>query len=422
MPWEGKVEFAGLTDIGLRRENNQDAFALAPATSEDWKQYGHLFLVADGMGAHAVGELASKLAADIIPLSYSKHSDLSPVDALRRAFQEANAAIQQRGQQDPDFEGTGTTATALVVHSEGVVIGHVGDSRIYRIRNRTIEQLSFDHSLSWELTRQGHLKPGQRHEFIPSNVITRSLGPEPTLEVDLEGPYEVEPGDVYVLCSDGLSGPLRDEEIGVIAGHLPPDEATQLLIDLANVRGGPDNITAVVVRLVPWEAPRRTAPSVSRPGRGYLRIPVLFQTYFLTSVFGAGALLWGLGHATAAANTLLFGTAAAALAGAFALWKYRRGQMVAERHKQPYRAASCELNGVVVRQFATMVHQLRQLAIEEEWNVDWRQFHAEHKRAESCVLVEEWQQALQAYGKVTRRLMQDAQARRGAFPDRASTL
>jgi protein phosphatase len=420
VPWEGQVEFAGLSDTGLRRENNQDAFALVPATKEDWKRHGHLFLVADGMGAHAVGELASKLAADTVSLCYSKHGSLSPVEGLRRAFDEANAAIQQRGHLDPDFEGTGTTATALVLHPDGVVIGHVGDSRIYRVRNRTIEQLSFDHSLAWELTRQGRLKPELRRDFIPNNVITRSLGPEPAVEVDLEGPYDVEPGDVYVLCSDGLSGPLRDEEIGVIADNLPPSEACQLLVDLANARGGPDNITAVVVRLIPWESRHSNPQGASRPAQGSLRLPVLVQTCFLTLIFGAGAGFGALGYSQAAATTLLIGTAGAALAGAQALWQHRRWQILSERQKQPYRSASCELNGVVVRQVATLVHQLRQLAIEEDWKIDWPRFHAEHKRAESCVLVEEWREALRAYAAATHLLMQNVRAHRGAFPDRAA--
>lgn len=423
MPWEGKVEFAGLTDTGMRRENNQDTFTLVPAVDDEgWKRHGHLFLVADGMGAHAVGELASKLAADTIPLTYLKHSDLPPTKTLHRAFEEANAAIRQRATQDPDFKGTGTTATVLVVHPEGVLVGHVGDSRIYRIRRRVIEQLSFDHSLSWELTRQGHLKRGLMQDLIPTNIITRSLGPEPTVEVDLEGPLEVEPGDIYVLCSDGLSGPLGDEEIGVIASSLPPTGACQLLIDLANLRGGPDNITAVVVRLIPWEPTRRTAQVTAPPTRGFLRLPVLFQTCFLTTVFITGAVLWGLNYARAAANALLIGTAAAALAGAYALWQHRRWQRISERRKRPYRAAECELNGVAVRQFATLVHQLKQVAIDEDWQIDWRLFHAAHKRAESCVLVEEWQEALREYAAVIRILVQNARTRRGAFPGKATLI
>jgi protein phosphatase len=423
VPWEGKVEFAGLTDTGLRRENNQDSFALVPATSDEaWKRHGHLYMVADGMGAHAVGELASKVAADAIPLTYLKHSHRPAIDALRTAFETANDAIQQRGQQDPDFEGTGTTATALVVHPDGVLIGHVGDSRVYRIRQRAIEQLSFDHSLSWELTRRGHVKGGLRREFIPDNVITRSLGPEPTVQVDLEGPYDVQPGDVYVLCSDGLSGPVRDEEIGVIAGSLSPSEACRFLIDLANVRGGPDNITAVVVRLVPWETSARPSPVAPPAARGPLRLPVLFQTWWLTTVFVAGAVVWGMGYVRAAANTLLIGTAGAALAGAFALWRHRRWQRISERNKRPYCTAACELDGVMIRQTARMVSQLRQAAIEEDWPIDWRLFHAAHKRAESCALVEEWQPALREYGSAIHLLIRNARSQRGAFPDRAATV
>src|SRR5262249_32938273 len=121
-------------------------------------------------------------------------------------------------------------------------------SRAYRIRGEQIEQMSFDHSLHWEMARRQGVDPdGLRG--IPSNVIVRSLGPEPLVQVDLEGPYPVQPGDMYVLCSDGLSGQLSDTEIGAIARLLPLAEACRLLIDLANLGGGPDNITVLIVRI-----------------------------------------------------------------------------------------------------------------------------------------------------------------------------
>lgn len=250
MPGSEKLEYAGLTDVGVRRSHNQDSFALLPATDkEQFRTRGHLFLVADGMGAHAVGELASKLAADAIPHLYCKYAHEGPVAALRRAFTEANATIHTRGQQNREFEGMGTTGTSLVLRPEGAYIGHVGDSRVYRIRAGQIEQLSFDHSLVWEMARRQKVRP-EELQGIPSNVIIRSLGPEPLVQIDIEGPHPIQAGDIYVLCSDGLSGPLSDHEIGAVASTLPPQEACRLLIDLANLHGGPDNITAIVVRLL----------------------------------------------------------------------------------------------------------------------------------------------------------------------------
>src|SRR5205823_4659095 len=143
-----KIDYASLTDIGVRRSQNQDAHATLLATDlEKWRERGHIFLVADGMGAHAVGELASELAANIIPHTYYKHAHQGAVPALRKAFIEANASIYAKGQLNPEFEDMGTTSTALVLRAEGAWIGHVGDSRAYRIRDGQIEQLSFDHSL-----------------------------------------------------------------------------------------------------------------------------------------------------------------------------------------------------------------------------------------------------------------------------------
>ncbi len=243
------IEYAGLTDVGVRRGHNQDSFALLPATDkEQWKNRGHLFLVADGMGAHAVGELASKMAADSIPHIYSKHSKEGPPAALRRAFIEANTTIHTRGQQNREFEGMGTTSTALLLRPEGAWIAHVGDSRVYRIRGDKLEQLSFDHSLVWEMARRQKCSP-DKLEGIPSNVIVRSLGPEALVQVDIEGPHPVRSGDIFVICSDGLSGPVSDQEVGAVARVLPPEEACQMLIDLANLHWGPDNITAVVVKV-----------------------------------------------------------------------------------------------------------------------------------------------------------------------------
>src|SRR5262249_6773699 len=160
--------------------------------------------------------------------------------ALRRAFLEANSTIHARGQQNPEFAGMGTTATTLLLRPEGAWVGHVGDSRAYRVRGEQIEQLTFDHSLVWELARRHHVPPDLLQRS-PSNVILRSLGPEPLVQVDIEGPHSVQPGDVFVVCSDGLSGQISDHELGAICTALPPAEACRFLVDLANLRGGPDN-------------------------------------------------------------------------------------------------------------------------------------------------------------------------------------
>jgi protein phosphatase len=247
-----QIEHACLTDVSVRRSHNQDNHAIQLAVDEEgWRQRGHLLLVADGMGAHAVGEKASEQAAAVIPHTYHKHAQAGPAgarDALRRAFIEANASIHACGQANREFEGMGTTGTALLLRPEGAWIGHVGDSRAYRIRAGVIEQLSYDHSLVWEYARIQHIDPDEV-EDIPSNVIHRCLGPEPLVQVDIHGPHTVHPGDIFLLCSDGLSGQVTDPEIGAVASVLPPAEACRFLVDLANMRGGPDNITVVIARI-----------------------------------------------------------------------------------------------------------------------------------------------------------------------------
>ena len=178
-----------MSDIGLRRANNQDSYAVALAGNQaDFEQRGHLFMVADGMGAHAAGELASKMATDVVSLVYRKLLDQSPPEAILSAVLDANHQIHTRGQASPDFRGMGTTATTLVLLPAGALVAHVGDSRAYRVRGNRIEQLTFDHSLVWEMQAAGQLPNGEVPGYISKNIITRSLGPNPTVQVDLEGP------------------------------------------------------------------------------------------------------------------------------------------------------------------------------------------------------------------------------------------
>ena len=241
--------FSDRSDIGRRRSNNQDSKAVVPPVSaEHYGSRGWLFLVADGMGAHAAGELASAIAAEQVPLVYAKTPDRPPPLALRKAIEQINAEIHARGESMPEFRGMGTTCTSLVLVPQGAVIGHVGDSRAYRIRGTSIDQLTRDHSLVWELEAAGGLARGPTASAIPKNIITRSMGPHAAVDVDLEGPFPVAQGDLFLLCSDGLSGQVSDEEIGLFAAGLEPAEATAALVGLALVRGGPDNITVILAR------------------------------------------------------------------------------------------------------------------------------------------------------------------------------
>jgi protein phosphatase len=314
-----QIAYAVRTDVGVRRSHNQDAYAEDPAGDpERFTAYGHLFVVADGMGGHAVGEKASAKAVRDIPHTYHKHAPEGAAAALRKAFTEANAGIHAIGQENPEFRGLGTTATALLLRPEGAWVGHVGDSRAYRIRDGVIEQLTFDHSAVWEIARRQRVNP-EELQGIRSNVILRSLGPDAFVEVDVEGPHPVRPGDIYLLCSDGLTGQLSDHEIGAVASALPPAEACEFLVELGNLRGGPDNITVLIARVggspdgpltddqpAPRPKPRRSIPwPVTTLAVGILlalvalvlitaALPGARQVFVLaTAAIGAG--LFGLG-------------------------------------------------------------------------------------------------------------------------------
>jgi protein phosphatase len=202
-----------------------------------------------------------------VPHLYQKHVHEGVIAALRRAFAETNTGIHEIGQQNPEFRGMGTTSTALILRPEGAWIGHVGDSRAYRIRGNTVEQLTFDHSWVWEIARRTGVDPDELGDF-KKNVIIRSLGPDPEVEVDIEGPHPVQPGDIFLLCSDGLTGLVKPEEIGAIVNVLSLESAVRLLVHLANLRGGPDNITVILVRVPggPHDpgAPRYSSSSFTR--------------------------------------------------------------------------------------------------------------------------------------------------------------
>ncbi len=243
--WNDDLTVIEVTDKGMRRATNQDSSVVVIQNEDEaYNQRGHLFLVCDGMGAHAAGELASGDAVEHIPHHYLVYQNLSPPEALQKAITKANTEINRKGEENPDFHNMGTTCSSILLVPQGVICGHVGDSRVYRQRGSVIEQLTFDHSLQWELKAKGG-----NVENVPSNVITRSLGPNAEVEVDLEGPFPVQDGDSYLICSDGLSGEVSDAEIGAAMAILPPEQAAQFLLDLANLRGGPDNITVIIVKV-----------------------------------------------------------------------------------------------------------------------------------------------------------------------------
>lgn len=293
--------YSDRTDVGRRRANNQDSKSVLPPSSpQQYQSRGWMFLVADGMGAHAAGEMASGIAAERVPLVYEKSAQHSPPLALRRSLEQTNAEINAKGESAAEFRGMGTTCTVLVLVPRGALVGHIGDSRAYRVRGRTIEQLSRDHSLVWELESAGGMSREQAAGAAPKNIITRSMGPHPHVDVDIEGPFPIEEGDTFLLCSDGLSGQVSDEEIGLFAAELEPREATAALTGLALVRGAPDNVTVIAVRAGAEEVSKVSAggepwPLTEEPATptGRAALPWKWLAAAAASLFG-GLVLAGL--------------------------------------------------------------------------------------------------------------------------------
>jgi serine/threonine protein phosphatase PrpC len=409
-------EFASSTDVGVRRSHNQDAFALLPASdSGQFKNRGHLVLVADGMGAHAVGELASKLAADSIPHIYSKHAQDGANPALKRAFVEANQNIHSRGQANPEFHGMGTTGTALVLRPEGAYIGHVGDSRAYRVRGGVLEQLSFDHSLVWELAKRQRRNPDELTN-VPTNVIIRSLGPEASVLVDVEGPHPLEPGDTFILCSDGLSGPVNDREIGAVSSALAPEEACRFLIHLANLQGGPDNITAIIVKVRGDSAPSKDRPALASPWmpesplgrmRDALRsFPWSFVALILGILMAAVAI--GLSATETAGEFAAFIVAGILLvSGLIGLmlqtFRDRHAPAVGvKRRLHVYRQIPCTIDQPLVDRLDQALQTLRLRVAENHWEFDRAAFDHHDARAKASVDKADW---LDAFREKCRAMM-----------------
>ncbi len=252
------VEVAGKTDVGCVRANNEDNFGYD-------SRYG-IFVVCDGMGGQAAGEVASKMGVDIL-LDYFRN-DTSAAEihsangqnssagarGLASAIQLANRTIYQAGQEQNGRSGMGSTIVAALVRGNSLAIGHVGDSRIYLVRQGTIQQLTQDHSLVMEQVRRGYITLEQAQKSEMQNIILRALGSEETVEADIEDLVAV-PGDVLLMTSDGLTRHVPDEEIlKIVQGQAGLEQACSQLVQTARDRGGDDNITCLLVRIVdrPW--------------------------------------------------------------------------------------------------------------------------------------------------------------------------
>ncbi len=232
------VEYAGLSDVGRQREANEDSYVLAAP----------VFVVADGMGGARAGEVASSTAVEVFE-GAANAAEGSPEQRLTQLTQEANRRIFDLSQSDASRRGMGTTLTAAMVTPAGVSIGHVGDSRAYRLRDGSLEQLTHDHSLVAELERSGQLTAEAAEHHPQRSIITRALGPEADVEVDAHT-HATRPSDAYLLCSDGLTSMVSNAEIeSILRGAKTLSEAAEDLVRAANQSGGRDNITVVLFRI-----------------------------------------------------------------------------------------------------------------------------------------------------------------------------
>jgi protein phosphatase len=416
--WDQFLAHAAATDVGMRRANNQDSHAVVIADSmASWFERGHIFIVADGMGAHAAGELASKLAVDGIPFLYHKYRDQSPPEALQRAIIETNAEINRRGKANSDFHNMGTTCSVLLLVPQGAVVAHIGDSRVYRVRGDVLEQLTFDHSMVWEMRAAGNLpEDGDLARAIPKNVITRSLGPHVNVQVDVEGPFPIEAGDTFLLCSDGLSGQVEDDELGAIVGNMPPKEAAQLLVDLANLRGGPDNITVVIAKVLSPQV--STAAANAEPltvGADKETRAVHPGMWIGVGVcFLAALVLWMV---TTPLVGLLAAVAGVIVLGIALLMQFGggRGGIALTGGKRlgrgPYVHVECAAGDDFISKLSEIVDKLRESAVERQYNIDWTGFNQACERASEARQQSRASEAVREYGRAVSTMMQELRNR-----------
>ena len=273
---------SGRTDTGRQRRANEDAML----------SHAPLFVVADGMGGAQAGEVASQAAVS----AFEEGLPDGPLaETLPARIQIANRVIHDQARSDPSYSGMGTTITAAAIDpgSETVTIGHVGDSRAYRIRDGIIQRLTRDHSLVEEMRRRGQLTEAQAEEHPQRSIITRALGPEPEVDVDVQE-VATAPGDLFLLCSDGLTSMLDDDRIRRIVNEADSlDDATRDLVEAANLAGGRDNITVVLFQVEDPASPlpRPGSPRVRPPARGVSGARTSGSRRAVRAVIGAVAAL-----------------------------------------------------------------------------------------------------------------------------------
>jgi PPM family protein phosphatase len=245
------IELASLTDVGCQRENNEDSFSYwEPASDDEFQRKGRLAVVADGMGGYEGGQEASRLAVETVQSVYDGDTTDDPRNALLRGFQAAHEHIREYAESHPEFQGMGTTCTALALNNLHLYFAHVGDSRLYLVRGGAIERLTRDHSYVGRLVESGVLRSDEAERHPQRHILTAALGAGSEIVPDAPtSPITLENGDALVLCTDGLWSLIPEAEILEIVGKHPAPDACKELVTRARQRGGPDNITVQVLRI-----------------------------------------------------------------------------------------------------------------------------------------------------------------------------
>jgi PPM family protein phosphatase len=245
------IEVASLSDVGCQRENNEDSYLYwEPFAEDEFHRKGRLAVVADGMGGYEGGQEASRLAAETVWEIYEQFVGDDLQAALVHAFLRAHERIQSYAAQNSEFAGMGTTCTALVIHERELYFAHVGDSRLYLIRDSQISRLTRDHSYVGRLVESGIVRAEDAEKHPQRHILTAALGAGTEIAVDSAGHgVKLQEGDQLLLCTDGLWGVVTEEELQNSALTNAPMECCTELVKLARERGGPDNITVQILRV-----------------------------------------------------------------------------------------------------------------------------------------------------------------------------
>jgi protein phosphatase len=246
------VELASLTDVGCHRENNEDSYSYwEPEDDAAFAKLGRLAIVADGMGGHEGGQIASQTAVKTFTKAYADSPGPDPQARLLSALNEAHLGIQKQARENPRLSSMGTTCTALALVNSQVYFVHVGDSRLYLVREGKLRILTRDHTLVARLIDKGVIRPDQAQDHPQKHVLTSALGVPEDMDIDYSPePLPLQKGDVLMICTDGLWGQLDSGEIEQALASQSPKAACHALVQLAKDRGGPDNITLQVLRIV----------------------------------------------------------------------------------------------------------------------------------------------------------------------------